>query len=126
VCPFSLSREKTTDHRSTSESVCKQQGQYTRWFKYDRDYLCANNLQFVPVIFEPPCTCNVILWRMRLIIVASKKQKSIKYYQFACGVLPFLSGVHVAFFCVFSSVTCMAVPYFVTLPHKRHDLRKKY
>ena len=27
----------------------------TRWFKYDRDYLCANKSQFVPVIFEPPC-----------------------------------------------------------------------
>ena len=29
---------------------------YTRWFKYDRDYLCVNKSQFVPVIFEPPCT----------------------------------------------------------------------
>jgi hypothetical protein len=27
----------------------------TRWFKYDRDYLCVNKLQFVLVIFEPPC-----------------------------------------------------------------------
>jgi hypothetical protein len=29
---------------------------YTRWFKYDRDYLRVNKSQFVPVIFEPPCT----------------------------------------------------------------------
>jgi hypothetical protein len=29
---------------------------HTRWFKYDRDYLCVNKSQFVPVIFEPPCT----------------------------------------------------------------------
>jgi hypothetical protein len=28
----------------------------TRWFKYDREYLCVNKSQFVPVIFEPPCT----------------------------------------------------------------------
>jgi hypothetical protein len=28
----------------------------TRWFKYDRDYLCINKSQFVPVIFEPPYT----------------------------------------------------------------------
>jgi hypothetical protein len=28
---------------------------YTRWLKYDRDYLCVNKSQFVPVIFEPPC-----------------------------------------------------------------------
>ena len=27
----------------------------TRWFKYDRDYLCVNKSQFVLVIFEPPC-----------------------------------------------------------------------
>jgi hypothetical protein len=30
----------------------------TRWFKYDQDYLCVNKSQFVPVIFEPPCTLN--------------------------------------------------------------------
>jgi hypothetical protein len=28
---------------------------YTRWFKYDRDYLCVNKSQFGPVIFEPRC-----------------------------------------------------------------------
>jgi hypothetical protein len=33
----------------------------TRWFKYDRDYLCVNKSQFVPVIFEPPCTLPVLL-----------------------------------------------------------------
>ena len=26
----------------------------TKWFKYDRDDLCVNKSQFVPVIFEPP------------------------------------------------------------------------
>jgi hypothetical protein len=26
----------------------------TRWFKHDRDYLCVNKSQFVPVIFELP------------------------------------------------------------------------
>jgi hypothetical protein len=34
----------------------------TRWFKYDRDYLCVNNSQFVPVIFEPPCTLTVLVF----------------------------------------------------------------
>ena len=29
---------------------------YTRWFKYDQDDFCVNKSQFVPVIFEPPCT----------------------------------------------------------------------
>jgi hypothetical protein len=33
---------------------------YTRWFKYDRDYLCVNKSQFVPVVFEPPCIIFVM------------------------------------------------------------------
>jgi hypothetical protein len=33
----------------------------TRWLKYDRDYLCVNKSQFVPVIFEPPCTYNRVI-----------------------------------------------------------------
>ena len=33
----------------------------TRWFKYDRDYLCVNKSQFVPVIFEPPCIISKII-----------------------------------------------------------------
>ena len=37
----------------------------TRRFKYDRDYLCVNNSQFVPIIFEPPC------------IIHSKKKNSL-------------------------------------------------
>ena len=32
----------------------------TRWFKYDRDDLCVNKSQFVPVIFEPPCTFSML------------------------------------------------------------------
>ena len=30
-----------------------------RWFKYDRDWLCVKKSQFLPVIFEPPCTLNL-------------------------------------------------------------------
>jgi hypothetical protein len=32
----------------------------TRWFKYDRDDLCVNKSQFVPVIFEPPCIKQIL------------------------------------------------------------------
>jgi hypothetical protein len=36
--------------------VSVKKGRYNkRWFKYDRNYLCVNKSQFVPVIFEPPC-----------------------------------------------------------------------
>ena len=34
---------------------------YTRWFKYDRDWLCVNKSQFVPVIFEPPCIYGLVV-----------------------------------------------------------------
>ena len=34
---------------------------YTRWFKYDRDDLCVNKSQFVPVIFKPPCILYITL-----------------------------------------------------------------
>jgi hypothetical protein len=34
---------------------------YTRWFKYDRDCLCVNKSQFVPVIFEPPCIIGTFI-----------------------------------------------------------------
>jgi hypothetical protein len=37
------------------------QAPHTRWFKYDRDYLCVNKSQFIPVIFEPPCISTFIL-----------------------------------------------------------------
>ena len=43
----------------TTECKTEQDRLYTRWFKYDRDDLCVNKSQFVPVIFEPPCTYNV-------------------------------------------------------------------
>jgi hypothetical protein len=59
---------------------CQQTGktvqENTRWFKYDRDYLCVNKSQFVPVIFEPPCTninCTSDL-SMKLVSVRNRKQ----------------------------------------------------
>jgi hypothetical protein len=48
-------RDKARDEKCR-EVVSGRSHEYTRWFKYDRDYLCVNKSQFVPVIFEPPCT----------------------------------------------------------------------
>ena len=39
----------------------KRNPSYTRWFKYDRDYSCVNKSQFVPVIFERPCSLESLL-----------------------------------------------------------------
>ena len=40
---------------SYKDKIFDVAGENTRWFKYDRDDLCVNKSQFVPVIFEPPC-----------------------------------------------------------------------
>jgi hypothetical protein len=54
------------EQRSTSDRFherYKKTELTTRWFKYDRDNLCVNKSQLVPVIFEPPCTicCTTVL-----------------------------------------------------------------
>ena len=60
--PFiSLHLQRNT-HGSQVSSLPKTRVCCTRWFKYDRDYLCVNKSQFFPVIFEPPCIfCQVCL-----------------------------------------------------------------
>jgi hypothetical protein len=45
-----------------------------RWF-YDRDWLCVNKSQFVPVIFEPPCIITIII----IIIIISFMQGIYTY-----------------------------------------------
>jgi hypothetical protein len=46
--------------KRTVQGVCLwKQELHTRWFKYDRDCLCVNKSQFVPVIFEPPCSRKI-------------------------------------------------------------------
>jgi hypothetical protein len=50
----------------------------TRWFKYDRDYLCVNKSQFVPVIFEPPCTSPFLTWSVQLIFSILLQQHTSK------------------------------------------------
>jgi hypothetical protein len=45
----------------TERTRSSTSAEYTRWFKYDRDYLCVNKSQFVPVIFEPPCTSLLVV-----------------------------------------------------------------
>jgi hypothetical protein len=57
----------------------------TRWFKYDRDNLWLVYTKIVPVIFEPPCTCN---YDMQLSLLLSKvslilKKKSAKHNHWA-------------------------------------------
>ena len=50
-------------HLNTGNSSYQIKIETTRWFKYDRDYLCVNKSQFVPVIFEPPCIIQVYKYK---------------------------------------------------------------
>ena len=51
------------------------------WFKYDRDYLCVKKSQFVPVIFEPPCSNIVsIVWvRVNVFSCSHKACVNVNY-----------------------------------------------
>jgi hypothetical protein len=52
----------------------------TRWFKYDRDYLCVNKSQFVPVIFELPCTTALVsALQCDSLVTISKANTKVNY-----------------------------------------------
>jgi hypothetical protein len=53
--------DQTLTRRNEYNTLPLMSANYTRWFKYDWDDLCVNKSQFVPVIFEPPCTLNMML-----------------------------------------------------------------
>jgi hypothetical protein len=59
-------------HRSTHTHTNIHAYIHKRWFKYDRDYLCVNKSQFVPVIFEPHC--------IYISLLILKSNKIIFYY----------------------------------------------
>jgi hypothetical protein len=50
---FAVIRKKTVE---STLLLHRNINQRTRWFKYDRGWLCVNKSQFVPVTFEPPYT----------------------------------------------------------------------
>ena len=54
--PYRALRESAM--KDTNKCNCNYKR--TRWFKYDRDDLCVNKSQFVPVIFEPPCIITTV------------------------------------------------------------------
>jgi hypothetical protein len=47
--------------------------EYTRWFKYGRDWLCVNKSQFVPVIFEPPLSSAFKQFKFQTVTKLFKK-----------------------------------------------------
>jgi hypothetical protein len=54
----------------------------TRWFKYDRDCLCVNKSQFVPVIFEPPCILtddNITFFLIDVLIIERNSSCSVQH-----------------------------------------------
>jgi hypothetical protein len=127
----------TVPHHPTNRYKDRQ---CTRWFRYDRDDLCVNKSQFVPVIFEPPCTYNVILRHVRTTSVAAVEKWEVLHISVRAraSIVCVPRRVRV-FMCVrtcslaYSACKTRApycrlwtlVPYFSTLSLKRHDFRKK-
>jgi hypothetical protein len=68
-----------TAGNSTDSFAMEQQGskifEITRWFKYDREDLCINKSQFVPVIFEPPCTSATTHKVIRLVRIMEDRNE---------------------------------------------------
>jgi hypothetical protein len=82
----------------------------TRWFKYDRDDLCVNKSQFVPVIFEPPCNsllCFVTLSDLRKAVNLSE---SVRLH----GVSGFVKDWLCWYVSMFSALACPG-PVFILL-----------
>jgi hypothetical protein len=92
----------------------------TRWFKYDRNSLCVNKPQFVPVIFEPPCICRcfILLNHSHLILSKYLPIPIIRAVFMYFNI--FLSGSFFIFngFCLKNS---SPVPYFLTAQQNAFD-----
>jgi hypothetical protein len=64
-------------------TLLRNVGEYTRWFIYDRDDLCVNKSQFVPVIFEPSCISDCMALHLQRTIHCIKDDTSLmkgRYY----------------------------------------------
>jgi len=75
-----------------------------------------------------------LLWRIFVLVAAVKKVISVTHYQCASVALVIQHAKRVSVALVIqhakrmrrillSSVPCLALPYFLTLPHGRRDLR---
>jgi hypothetical protein len=86
----SAAHQQLTDFMKDSDLVTREVMHNTRWFKYDRDDLCVNKSQFVPVIFEPPC----IFTKFGVVVMLTEMHFSDAYSKiWACKQFPIQNGL---------------------------------
>ena len=92
----------------------------TKWFKFDRDWLCVNKPQSVPVIFEPPCTCRRIWLFIQLLQkLATASPHALPTYFIQKNIYVYISKDAVG-----PLVTVLTLPCFCHNKFMQHGLPK--